>query len=125
METFFDAYVTAALWSSMDESTPQGGEPMDSNYTKQDIESYTLEKMQDDCMRFILDNRDELGRAMDYKIGYDFPRAGHDFWLTRNGHGTGFWDRDLGEIGGNLTEGAQAMGEYNLYVGDDGKIYGD
>lgn len=21
-------------------------------------------------------------------------QAGHDFWLSRNGHGTGFWDRD-------------------------------
>lgn len=22
-------------------------------------------------------------------------QIGHDFWLTRNGHGAGFWDRDL------------------------------
>ena len=21
-------------------------------------------------------------------------QAGHDFWLSRNGHGSGFWDRD-------------------------------
>ena len=27
---------------------------------------------------------------------YDEAQAGHDFWLTRNGHGVGFWDRGLG-----------------------------
>lgn len=25
--------------------------------------------------------------------GIDWARVGHDFWLTRNGHGCGFWDR--------------------------------
>lgn len=24
----------------------------------------------------------------------DRKQLGHDLWLTRNGHGTGFWDRD-------------------------------
>ena len=24
----------------------------------------------------------------------DFEQAGRDFWFTRQGHGTGFWDRD-------------------------------
>lgn len=24
----------------------------------------------------------------------NIEQAGHDFWLSRNGHGTGFWDRD-------------------------------
>lgn len=24
---------------------------------------------------------------------YDPEQIGHDLWLTRNGHGTGFWDR--------------------------------
>jgi hypothetical protein len=24
----------------------------------------------------------------------DFEQAGHDFWLTRQGHGEGFWSRD-------------------------------
>lgn len=26
---------------------------------------------------------------------WDESQIGHDFWLTRCGHGTGFWDRDL------------------------------
>lgn len=33
----------------------------------------------------------------------DEEQIGHDFWLTRNGEGAGFWDRNLGEIGEKLT----------------------
>ena len=41
---------------------------------------------------------------------------GHDLWLTRNGHGCGFWDRDLGELGELLTALCELMGEVDLYV---------
>ena len=27
------------------------------------------------------------------KFQGDIEQAGHDFWFTRNRHGTGFWDR--------------------------------
>ena len=50
-------------------------------------------------------------------------QAGHDFHFTRNGHGVGFWvnewpkaDRDL------LTKGAEAYGELNVYLDDNGEI---
>ena len=46
----------------------------------------------------------------------------HDFWLTRNGHGTGFWDGDYPETGDRLTELAKKFGECNLYVTDDNEI---
>lgn len=50
-----------------------------------------------------------------------FHQAGVDFWLTRNGHGTGFWDR--GEYNGwqtFLTLEAESFGEAHVYLGDDG-----
>jgi hypothetical protein len=37
--------------------------------------------------------------------------VGHDFWLTRNGHGAGFWDRGLGELGERLSAAARVYGE--------------
>lgn len=37
-------------------------------------------------------------------------QIGHDFILTRNGHGTGFWDRGLGELGDTLTKWAKTFG---------------
>ena len=49
--------------------------------------------------------------------------AGYDFWLTRNGHGTGFWDRGLGNIGKRLAGRAAECGSADLYVGDDGRIW--
>ena len=57
--------------------------------------------------------------------GMEAGQVGHDLWLTRNGHGAGFWDRGLGEIGDKLSDIARGMGEKHLYKGDDGKIYLD
>jgi hypothetical protein len=50
-------------------------------------------------------------------------QAGHDFWLTRNGHGAGFWDGDWPESGDELTALSHRFGEVDVYVGDDGFLY--
>lgn len=39
----------------------------------------------------------------------------HDYWLTRNHHGAGFWDRGLGDLGDRLTEAAQQDGDYHVW----------
>lgn len=50
--------------------------------------------------------------------------AAHDFWLTRNGHGAGFWDGAWTEpVATELTDAAHAFGSCDLDLGDDGKIY--
>jgi hypothetical protein len=50
--------------------------------------------------------------------------AGHDFWLTRNGHGAGFWDGHWPEPAADvLTRLAHSFGYSDLYRGDDGKLY--
>ena len=43
-------------------------------------------------------------------------QLGHDLWLTRNGHGAGFWDRGLGELGERLSEAARSLGEAYAFV---------
>lgn len=46
----------------------------------------------------------------------DPAQLGHDLWLTRGGHGTGYWDRPeiYGEANATLfTRLARAMGEHN------------
>ena len=117
IDTFTRAYVECALWSSTDESTPQGGEPMDQNYTITNIDPDTLAAMIQDCQKFQEEN------AAD--IAFERDRAGHDFWLTRNGHGSGFWDGDWpDDVGDRLTEASKKYGEFNLYIGDDGLIHG-
>jgi hypothetical protein len=117
MGKFTEAYVTCALWSSNDESTPQGGEPLDANFTVADIAPETLERMTADCAAFQAENAED--------IASDVERAGHDFWLTRSGHGSGYWDGDWPEPAANrLTDAAHRFGELVLFVGDDGRIHG-
>ena len=116
MDKFLVAYIEAALWSSMDESTPEGGEPLDKNYGIGDLAPETLKKMRVDCERFQDENADDI-------LYYEM-QAGHDFWLTRNGHGAGFWDDGWSkEVGDRLTHACRAYPEVNLYLGDDGLIY--
>lgn len=83
-----------------------------------------------DCTQFQTAHADLLERAYEAR-GYSDEYAGHDFWLTRNGHGAGFWDRGLGEVGDALSAfcGWEArnlensFGEVDAYLGDDGHIY--
>lgn len=54
-------------------------------------------------------------------------QVAHDLWLTRNGHGAGFWD-DPKFYGGQknadaLSKAAESMGGKDLYVADNGKVY--
>lgn len=115
MNAFTLGYLEAALWSTNDESTPQGGEPLEKNYSVDDFSPETLAQALEDCDKFQEAHAaDIVGRLED---------AGADFWLTRNGHGAGFWDGDWGELGDKLTQTAEQFGEICLYVGDDGLIY--
>lgn len=51
-------------------------------------------------------------------------QAGHDFWMTRNGHGVGFWDGDWIEpYAGQLDRLAKSFDQVDLYRGSDGRIY--
>jgi len=50
----------------------------------------------------------------------DPGQVGHDFCLTRNRHGAGFWDRGLGTRGDVLTKAAHAYGEVSLDHGVTG-----
>lgn len=49
-------------------------------------------------------------------------QVGYDFILTRNGHGAGFWDRGLGEVGDWLSAMAKPFGTQDAYV-SDGVVY--
>ena len=77
-------YLICALWSSLDDD----GEPLDANYDLSGITPELYLKSTKDVEQFVELAGDMLDDWSDEQIG-------HDFWLTRNGHGTGFWDRDL------------------------------
>lgn len=149
IDEFTRAYIECALWSETDNADESGGEPLDANYSIEDIAPEALARMVADCDKFQRERKELLdaayvtarctcgfsikptysahGHAAScdvYRAGeYDESGAGHDFWLTRCGHGAGFWDRGLGEVGDKLTNAAQVFGECHLYVGDDGRIH--
>jgi hypothetical protein len=118
LDSFTVAFFTAALWSSTDNSRDDGGDPLDKNYDISDIDAHCMQQLAEQCERFQAEN---AGILADSEL--DDDQAGHDFWLTRNGHGCGFWDRGLGPIGRKLTDACKLYKGVDLYVGDDGKIY--
>jgi hypothetical protein len=99
------------------EGSADGSIPTDAGFG--DIHPKTLETMQLDCFNFEVKARPLLEQA--YALGYEPVQAGRDFWFTRNGHGVGFWDREVlnegcmapspGGLGEKLTEVALSFGE--------------
>lgn len=118
IDSFTQAYIECALWASTDDE----GEPLDANYNVCDLAPETLASMVQDCVDFrkLVQETDES--LLDY---WSNEQAGHDFWLTRNWHGAGFWDRGNGPAGDKLTELAHTFGSQTLYVDDDGNIKSD
>ena len=111
LDEFTRAYLEAALWSSTDED----GQPLDINYGIDDIDPECLQRMIDDCARFQAENEEILAEAeVSSRYSID-EQAGHDFWLTRNRHGAGFWDGDWSEpYATQLTEAAEAFHSVEL-----------
>lgn len=113
-------FLTCALWSSTDESSEGGGSPMDENYSISDIDNHSITKAKADCAKFFQGAQPEWFEEMEW------DKIGHDFWLNRNGHGTGFWDED--ELKNHahrklLSDLCKKFGELSPYIGDDGKVY--
>lgn len=111
------AYVACALWSSTDDSDDSGGNPLDDEHDESDVDDAAWLSAVRDCADFIDAQGDDLESL-------DNEQVGHDFWLTRNGHGAGFWDRGLGAKGDRLSKACEPYGSVDLYVGDDEKIHG-
>lgn len=105
-DQFLTDYIACALGTSHDDDAG-------------DLAPETLQAMRGDCAEFISQAGADL-REYTQRTGCT---GGYDFWLTRNGHGVGFWDRDLDALGDRLTAIAEQMGGRDLYAGDDGLIY--
>lgn len=118
---FLDAYLEAALWSTTDDND----EPLDSNYSDDDISEELLARSIKDVRKFLSDNWSTIAAAkVDTRKYSRWELAGHDFWLTRNGHGAGFWDGDWSEPAAKqLTEASKRFGEVWIEVGDDEELY--
>lgn len=113
LERFTTAFIEALYFT---DTGGEGQPPSDA-----EIHPETLEDLKADC------------RSFWWRYGYLVPQtdqapeqAGHDFWLTRNGHGAGLWEEcDWPHpYGPLLDKGAKGMGPVDLYYDeDDGMIH--
>lgn len=117
---FVQGYLKAVFWT---DASPDADEELrDMGYS--DLAHESLAAVIKECEQFQEQAAPLLTIA--YDRGYEEESAGHDFWLTRNHHGAGFWDRktlDAGDLGDKLTKIAHSFGDAYLMVGDDGKAY--
>lgn len=120
LELFVSAYIECMLWSSS--GTDQHGNDLE-HFEGVELSGPGRDAVIKDCESFVLCFGYLLEAANEKQPGYCYHDAGHDFWLTRNGHGAGFWDRGLGSIGEELTTAAEGYKEKSAYIGDDGMVY--
>lgn len=101
-EDMLPHYLECAAWADMPENVESG----------LDFDVATEEMALADCMRFVGMNWEIIKECNPEQVG-------HDFWLTRNHHGAGFWDRP--EVYGGkdnaekLTESAHSFGERYVF----------
>lgn len=76
-----------------------------------------------DGLTDVMDFLEKANKLVDLQ-SYRADLMGHDIWLTRNGHGAGFWDGDWPEPDATTLDNlAKELGQADLYLGDDGFLY--
>lgn len=130
-------YIDTALWSESigeefaiawadahpAEATPASDVSFQSfGFDSESLEPEAREAMARDLHDFIDSCRPDALEFWARELGDG--AIGHDFWLTRNRHGAGFWDRFGGDqegerIGRELTKEAHPYGEAHLFANDD------
>lgn len=119
LDEMVTAYIAASLWAglaeypaeeyaSTDPDHHSNPEPLEDFFSDADIAQSDRDQIVADCRDFATANAADLADM-------DAGQAGHDFYLTRNGHGAGFWDRGLGALGERLTRACKPYGESALY----------
>jgi hypothetical protein len=113
LDAFTLAYVEAAMWTLTDDD----GGSLD-YLGLHDIAAETIARAVADCAQFQAAYSELLALAGSP------AQNGHDFWLTRNGHGAGFWDRGYpDDLGRALTDAAHGEGSADWYLADNGEVF--
>ena len=105
-DVFVEAFLECAIWADLPEDVEE-----------EEIHPACFKKINLDCRQFLRENKKLLNEAYEMDSHYGPYNAGRDFWLSRNGHGVGFWDRGLGKIGDHLHEAAYKYGAMNVLPG--------
>lgn len=122
LDAFTRGYIEAMFFT--DASDPDDGDLQHATFA--DLAPESLAAIIADCTAFKAKAAPVLEQA--YRLhpeGYNEEQAGRDYWFTRNGHGTGFWDRKELETGGfgDLLSDIARYSTVYLYRGDDGQVW--
>lgn len=102
IEDIVDSYINAALWA----------EELDDRFDIRDVVSEDRKKIKEEIEWFV-DKLNKIGNTINRMTD---DQLGHDLWLTRNGHGAGFFDRGYPEQDvETLTDLCDVLGSANLY----------
>jgi hypothetical protein len=122
LDSFTRAYIAALFFT-------EGGDGELEGYGEDDLSPSALARIVADCERFQRENAADIATIEGQHCSDEYwsgdERAGHDFWLTRNRHGVGFWDRDdlTQDVSERLTNAAHTFGECWATLGDDEFVY--
>jgi len=107
-------YLVTAAWADGHTATTDTGDTV--TVTADMFDAATVAAAYGTCTTFLAMHMAELETGHD-----DWGQHGHDLWLTRQGHGTGFWDRGYpADISRRITEAARELGEAAVDISDDG-----
>ncbi len=116
---FYNSFIAALLWSAAGDG--DNGDEFEDNDAS-GIHPHVADQLRAQCNQFCTQNESDLQKAKE-EVRYTIDHAGHDFALSRNGHGSGYFDRKLGEVGARLQRAAEDFGPAEAYLGEDGSIY--
>lgn len=109
LDDFLSGYLACAEWLMRDELDAEGTGAV-RDISRRGWTRASLRMAETDCADFVSDNAADLD-AYTAETGRDMESAGHDFFLTRNRHGAGFWDRGNGACLRRLTDAAHSCGD--------------
>jgi len=108
IDVMLTSYLETLLWSN---------EELDC-FSNLDVDDNCKEKAKADILQFV-ENVKKDPIALEEANSYTDKVFAHNFCLSRNRHGAGFFD----EWNDTLQKLANDMKEVEVYLGDDNKIY--
>lgn len=120
LQPLIDSYLVTAAWADS---------PEECNGKTYLFSPESILKAENDCKAFVEKIRIEF-TPIEFQKLFDlsdenvWSLVGHDFWLTRNHHGSGYWDKKVynyivSDGSDRLTKLAQEFNEVSIYLNEE------
>lgn len=126
--------LAALLSTVLSLTSDDEGNPLDDRFTISDVCAIDAKRLYSEYQQFIarveIKIKEKIGdnwNSIDEFYDMAFPsenQTEHDYILTRNQHGAGFWDGDWNKnVSEILSDVARSQIPIEAYEGRDGKVY--